>query len=172
MEEIIKVLKENNKYSISNFGYIIKNKDNTKVYTRIANGYLVFRYIINGQTYNYLVHRLVAKYFVDNPYAFTDVHHIDGNKTNNRADNLEWIDCLEHHNKDIHIQTSYENAKPYMKPLLQYNRYGELVGEYESIKEAGRLTGINTANIGQAANPNSKLKSAGGYVWKYKSKQD
>ncbi len=85
---------------------------------------------------------------------------------------MEWIDCLEHHNKDIHIQTSYENAKPYMKPLLQYNRYGELVGEYESIKEAGRLTGINTANIGQAANPNSKLKSAGGYVWKYKSKQN
>lgn len=42
----------------------------------------------------------------------------------------------------------------------------------EIIKEAGRLTGINTANIGQTANPNSKLKSAGGYVWKYKSKQN
>lgn len=31
---------------------------------------------------------------------------------------------------------------------------------------------IKVLNIGQAANPNSKLKSAGGYAWKYKSKQD
>lgn len=38
----------------------------------------------------YLLHRIVAKAWVPNPNNYTDVNHIDGNKANNNADNLEW----------------------------------------------------------------------------------
>ena len=37
------------------------------------------------------VHRLVAQAFIPNPYGFSDVDHIDGNKKNNCISNLQWL---------------------------------------------------------------------------------
>lgn len=56
------------------------------------SGYLHVGLSKDGIVTTYRVHRLVAAVFVDNPEGLYEVNHIDEDKTNNRADNLEWCD--------------------------------------------------------------------------------
>ncbi len=56
-----------------------------------SNGYL--RGLINGK--DVYIHRLVATVFCANPNCYKEVNHIDGNKENNRAENLEWCSRSE-----------------------------------------------------------------------------
>jgi hypothetical protein len=51
------------------------------------NGYM----LVTLGTEQLLVHRLVAKHFLPNPYDHPQVNHKDGNKANNQAGNLEWV---------------------------------------------------------------------------------
>lgn len=51
-----------------------------------TNGYL--RYQLERK--DFYIHRLVATHFCENPNNYNEVNHIDGNKENNSADNLEW----------------------------------------------------------------------------------
>lgn len=54
-------------------------------------GYLTVALCKDNNTTNYLVHRLVAEAFIPNTQNKPQVNHIDGDVTNNQADNLEWV---------------------------------------------------------------------------------
>lgn len=68
------------------------------------NGYYGYAYRSSNKTKNNAVHRLVAMHFVENPKPdqYKEVNHIDGDKSNNNASNLEWCDRkknMEHASK-------------------------------------------------------------------------
>jgi cell division protein FtsL len=52
---------------------------------------------MDGKQFWFKVSRLVAKAFLPNPQNKPEVHHKDGNKLNDSADNLQWITTEEHH---------------------------------------------------------------------------
>lgn len=59
------------------------------------DGYLRIRLRKNSIAYKYYVHRLVALHFIPNPTYLPSVNHINGNRTDNRVENLEWISYSE-----------------------------------------------------------------------------
>lgn len=81
-------------YSVSNHGEVKQNKKNKllKPYINKHNGY-VYIYIRgnNGRYLNKRVHRLVAEAFIPNPNNLPMVNHKDFDRTNNKLDNLEWV---------------------------------------------------------------------------------
>ena len=60
------------------------------------DGYLRVHLRQDNKDVMFLVHRLVAELFIDNPNNYEDVHHIDFDKKNNHISNLKWLSHDEH----------------------------------------------------------------------------
>lgn len=80
----------NSKYQVSNLGNIKNNKGEILKPYLSGNGYLKIK--LGGK--QYLVHRLVASAFCEKN-GFREVDHINANKLDNRAENLEWVSHKE-----------------------------------------------------------------------------
>ena len=125
------------------------------------NGYMRVKLSKGIERKMYLVHRLVADTFLENPYNYPIVHHKDGNRENNSVSNLEW--CNNSHNqKERFIGIRGTKAKP----VLQFTLSGEFVKEWETPKEVFEQTGIQSQNISKVCK--GIRRQAGGYVWAYK----
>lgn len=87
-------------YTISNRG-VIHSLHTGKIIKQHLNryGYYQVRLYKNKKPKNFTVHRLVAETFIPNIHNVETVNHIDGNKTNNKVENLEWCSFSENFNK-------------------------------------------------------------------------
>lgn len=135
---------------------------------RNKSGYLAIGLRKNGEHKLFKVHRLVAIAFIPNPDNLPQVNHKDENKENNSVENLEWCDSKYNINFGIHNQRISEkltNGKR-SKPVLQFTKDGEFIQEWKSGHDVERNLGYNQRNISSCCL--GKIKSAYGYVWKYK----
>lgn len=128
-------------------------------------GYCQLSLYKNGKSKNKQVHRLVAEAFIENPFNKPTVNHINGNKLDNRVDNLEW--CT---NSENIIHAYYNNlidiTKKYKK-INQYDLKGNFIKQWNSMKEAGEKLNICSQNISKCCR--GLRKKAYNYVWRYAS---
>lgn len=134
-----------------------------KILKQYGSPYLQVNLHKDGKKVAHKIHRLVATAFCKGYQEGYDVNHIDENKHNNRADNLEWVT----HNanmKHSHIQERLTNGKK--KPVCQYDMSGNLVACYDSAREAARLLGFDQSHISEVCR--GEKQQYNGFVWRYK----
>ena len=132
---------------------ILKQADST-------DGYKMVSLCINGEQFTRRVHRLVAMAFIPNPYNYPVINHKNEIRTDNRCSNLEW--CTVHHNNMHAVNMGlYKN----LKSVTQLDKNGKIINTFKSIREAERITGIDSSGIAKCCK--GKRKIAGGYCWRY-----
>ena len=135
---------------------------------KLKKGYLQVSLSKNREMKGYKVHRLVCQTFLPNPNNLPEVNHKDEDKTNNKVENLEWCDRKYNNNYGNHNQKVFEkttNGK-LSKPVLQFTKSGEFIQEWKSTMDVKRNLGFDQGHISQCCL--GKLKSAYGFIWKYK----
>ncbi len=127
-------------YEVSNYGEI-RNKKTNRILKAWSTerGYPRVDLCKDGNKKPYRIHRLVAKHFVPNPQNKTYVNHKDGNKKNNKANNLEWCTAKEN--------TAHAIKNGLLKPINFYQK-----GENHPMKP------INFYQKGEN-HPNAKLSN-------------
>ena len=136
-----------------------------------SDGYLQVGIYRERKRKMYLVHRLVASAFCENPHGYTEVNHIDEDKTNNCVENLEY--CSRSYNltyNDRAKKAGRKAGKKKSKPVIAIDKITGLILEFPSAKEAESHTGIAQSHI--CACCKGKQNSAGGFYWMYANVND
>lgn len=142
------------KYQVSNLGNVRSLMyHNAKGIKRISllkpatdgKGYLRCALSKNNILTTFKVHRLVAQAFIPNPNNYPQINHIDGNKKNNKVDNLEW--CTNSINQ-IHAYSTNLNQGVRGRGTIVGVTYpnGDYV-EFSSLKKAAMALGVHPVTI-------------------------
>ena len=130
-----------------------------------SNGYYRVRLSKNGIAKTYRVNRLIALTFIENPLNKKTVNHINGNKLDNRVENLEWATEREQaiHRHNI-LKVPYSDCKKCheanKKKIIRSD--GKI---YNSLQEAKQDLNNTNAHITEVCQ--GKLKKTCGYSFKY-----
>lgn len=154
-------------YSVSNLGNVRNNTTNRILKGKLSkSGYLYVDLWINGIPNQISIHRLVAQYFCSCPIGYNEVNHIDEDKTNNIASNLEWCTHLQNMRHGTALQRKAYNKRV---KVDQFTKEGKFIKQFNSCKEAEKEFGKTSSNISNCCR--GKLKTAYGYVWRYSGNQ-
>ncbi len=181
-EEVFKPIKGyDDMYFISNYGSIKSYKHNSpKILKNCINsrGYEYIKLSKNNKKKMFVVHRLVCEHFMPNPENKPFVNHKDGNKTNNRINNLEWVTASENikhaydtglnYVSDENRKNTIKRNKSMTKKIVQIDKdTKEIIRKWGSMADASRSLNIHPSDISKCCRNYGRTKTAGGYIWRY-----
>lgn len=134
--------------------------------TKDITGYMVVTLVNSEGKFKKSVHRLLAETFIDNPEGKPQVNHIDGDKTNNSLNNLEWTTAKENSQHAVSSGLTGKRDAARYRMVAQYNRDTlEPIKIHKSLSSATKDTGVPFPNIIKVCK--GQRKSAGGFFWSY-----
>ena len=111
MAEEFKIIKDFPNYEVSNLGNVRNIKTGKILKPGIdSHGYYRLSLCRNGNEYKKLIHKLIAEYFIANPYNKQCVDHIDNDRLNNNINNLRWASYQEN---NMNSKLSSKNSSNY-----------------------------------------------------------
>ena len=169
-------------YKVSNVGRLMRYKNSVNMPDRnilkgevTVFGYRQYKLSLDGMSRRMKAHRLVAQSFIPNPDNKPQVNHKDGNKLNNRVDNLEWATSQENNQHALdtglrevdmkQVRAMHKTmAKKQQKKVAQYDLNGNFIKTYNSLKDTAKDFKTST-NIGRVCR--GLGNTAYGYKWEY-----
>lgn len=143
-------------YEVSNYGRIRSYHNNKhglreipKIIIGLDSTYKTIALSKDGKKESRTIHSLVAETFLDNPNQLKEVNHKDGNKWNNRVDNLEWI---THADNMKHASTHHLFGQCKKVYCIEDDK------TYDSITEFGKHIGVRQPRASIIANKVHKYK--------------
>ncbi len=153
---------------------ILKSSGNNKWYLQVnlSNKWKIKKY---------LIHRLVAFNFLENPKNKPDINHINGIKNDNRLENIEWCTKSENAIHSVYILWN-KGGKSCLwkfwrlhyssKRVNQYDLEWNLIKIWDCIMDIQRELKINNWNISSCCKWKYWYKSAWWFIWKYLQNQE
>lgn len=175
MEEIWKdIAGYENIYEVSSFGRVRTSKNKVTHTERHGERKWKQRYLKDktpngrdvrvslwkdGESKDYLVHRLVAQAFIPIVYGQHDINHVDGNPKNNRVENLEWCNHLQNNNH------AFDNNLIATGTRIKLSHYSGVKKEFRSLTRASEYLGRNHGYVSRKLRENGIIKSCSGEVY-------
>jgi len=171
-----RLIKNYPKYQICSNGDIlslVRKEKKMKPVISHKGYYRVMLYNESKKRTHYSVHRLVALAFLPNPEKKPEVNHKNGIKTDNRAENLEWVTSSENVQHFYKLGGKNPNLGKFGKDnhgskKIEQFKDGKLIKTWHGIREASRGCDISFQAI--SACLRKITRTSGGFEWRYKKK--
>ena len=166
MTEVWKSIQNFPSYEVSNCGRVRnKRTKKEKAYRTDNDGYkkVTLMSFKNGKSYHLkTVHRLVAESFINGPNPTLQINHINGQKDDNRVENLEWVTPSQNM---LHAYKSNLRGPSGGRGPIRPVKVAETGIVYPNLAECAKAINSDPGNISKHLH--GKIKSIKGYHLEY-----